>query len=112
MHLAWSQWTLVACVAASLILLAVGALRARSAVAKTLWRTTEVRSRIAALHVESGQKYIDRINADVARMPDLIERVNVALDIMNRSMNTLKLPEAIASLRTAAAAVKLLVSGR
>ena len=110
--LTWSQWTLVGCVIASCLLVLVGALRAKRAADVTKLRMTGVQSRVAAMNAAIASARVERINADIAKMPALVERAQVAIHIMNRSLAALKLPEAVAALRTAAAAVKLLASGR
>lgn len=96
----------------SLLLVAIGALYALAALQITQRRVANVLANVSALHLERGQHYLDRINDAAAKMPSLVERANAATAEMNGSFAELKLPEAIGSLRNAAAAVKLLVSGR
>ena len=111
MQLTWSQWTLVGCLIVSLLCVIVGVARAALAAAAAKARARVTQEHVDALDLQSAQKYVDRINADVASMPMLIERARASIDSMNGSLAALKLPEAVASLRAAAVAVKLLVSG-
>jgi hypothetical protein len=112
MNLTWPQWTLLGCVLASLLLMAIGAIRALGALAKTKVRARATQDLVNALDLPSASQNAARMNGAVAAMPALAQRANVAVASMNQAIQDLKLPEAMAALRAAATAVKLLFSGR
>lgn len=112
LSLTWSQWTLVGCVIASFILTLAGAVRGLVALSSIRPHLAAAQSRVAAIKASVVSARVDRISDDIANMPALIQRAQHAVDSMNRSLQALKLPDAVAALRSAAAAVKLLVSGR
>ncbi len=112
MHLTWPQWALLGCVVASLLLMAIGTIRALGALRKTQARAKGTQELVEALDLPSASRNAARVSGAISGMPLLVQRANVAVASMNRSMQELKLPEAMTALRAAAAAVKLLFSGR
>jgi hypothetical protein len=111
-HLTWPQGLLFGCIVASLLFLLSGALRVLDALKKTKAHAESARALIAALDLPSADRNIARMNAAISAMPALAQRAMSAVASMNQSIRDLKLPEAMAALRTAATAVKLLFSGR
>ena len=53
-----------------------------------------------------------RINTDLDQMLPLLARVKEAVASINASLQQLKMPRAVLALRTAGAAIRLLLSGR
>jgi hypothetical protein len=53
-----------------------------------------------------------RLQASIDAVPPLLARANVAIERVNLALNDLRLPQAIAALRGARLAIRLLVSGR
>lgn len=92
--------------------MAIGALRALAALKTTQAHAAQTQELVRALDFPSAERSVARINAAVAKMPLLADRANAAVASMNHSTSELKLPEAMSALRAAAAAVKLLFSGR
>jgi hypothetical protein len=103
---------LLGCVVASLLLMAIGSIRALGALKNTKARAQVTRELVEALDLPSANRNVARASAAIAAMQPLATRASVAVASMNQSIQDLKLPEAMAALRAAATAVKLLFSGR
>lgn len=113
MYWTWPTWVLVICVAASFACMVVGALRAALALARLAKHLDRTSNEVATL-VDA-----QRLESNLARMSNfangveaLVARSRCAVNDITASLAEFRLPEAVLAVRTARAAVRLLLSGR
>ena len=110
--MSWPAWVLVICAVLSVILIAYGALRAALAAKRVKDHTDRIKASPLATNAASAAVYGERINADLAQIDVLLARANAAISSINASIQQLRIPEAVAAVRTAGAAIRLLFNGR
>lgn len=86
----------------------VAALAAR----RTMRRLEEVQRSAIVADMKALETQAARINATLVKFSPLMQRANEAIARMNQGLRDLRLPQALAALRTAGAAIKLLLSFR
>ncbi|HET9030043.1 MAG TPA: hypothetical protein VFN49_07695 [Candidatus Aquilonibacter sp.] len=108
----WAVWVLLICAAVALVFVAYGAARAALAARVVKAHVDRVQSATVIADAAEAQVYAQRINDDLAQVEGLLARANAAIATINQGLHDLRIPEAIAALRTAGAAIRLLLSGR
>jgi hypothetical protein len=112
-RLTWPAWVFVICVVASLTCTVVGATIAAIAFARLAKHLDRTSSEAATLvDAQRVERNLARINNFANGIQPLIERSFAALGSLNAALTEMRLPEAMLALRTARAAVRLLISGR
>ena len=112
MTLAWPAWILVICAVIALVCVAYGALRAIAALRIVKKHSDALRASPLIARATGAQNDVNRIRADVVVIQSLVERSKYAIAEINQGFADLRIPQAVAAMRTANAAVRLLFSGR
>jgi hypothetical protein len=113
MQLSWPAWILVICAVASLVFVIAGvviALRANARFNRHVAATAAFAQSI--VDVERLNSVVRRLEADDISLALLADRVDAAGARINAALNDLRLPQAMLAVRTANAAIRLLLSGR
>ncbi len=110
--MSWPAWVLVVCAVAALICIAYGALRAVRALRVVKNHVDRMKTLPLLAEVKKAQVNANRINADMAAIDALLARANAAIRTINESIADLRIPEAVAAVRTAGAAITLLFNHR
>ncbi len=108
--MAWPAWVLVVCVVVALGFTAYGALRAIGAAGVVKKHVDSIKAQPLLADVAKAQRYSQRINEDMAAIEALLVRANSAIGTINDSIAVMRVPEAVAAVRTAGAAIRLLVN--
>jgi hypothetical protein len=107
-HYAWIFPATMAGVA--LVLIVIGAVPALSAAQALKKKGDALKAKAADPLVDPArmQRAMARINADIARLPALIDRSRAAMLTIQTGLRDLRMPQAITAIRLAAAAVAAL----
>ncbi|HET7813722.1 MAG TPA: hypothetical protein VFL13_05065 [Candidatus Baltobacteraceae bacterium] len=106
--MAWPAWVLVICVVVALVLMAYGALRAMTAARVVKNHVDRMKAQPLIGKLAKAQGDVQRINENVDAINALLVRANAAIRTMNDAIGEMRLPEAVAAIRTAGAAIRLL----
>lgn len=106
--MAWPAWVLVICLVAALVLMAYGALRAMSALRVVKNHAQQMKNQPLLLELPRANGYMQRIDDDVAAIDALLVRANAAIRTINDGVADMRIPEAVAAVRVAGAAIRLL----
>ena len=108
--MAWPAWVLVICVVAALVCMSYGAISALRALQVVKKHADRMKSPPLVAEVAKAQANVARINADMTAIEALLVRANAAVRSINEGIADLRIPEAIAAIRTAGAAIRLLLN--
>ena len=86
-----------------------GSVAAMLAAGRTARRLSELRAHSALIDAPALAARVERLNATLTHMPALLERAHAAIDRINTALRELRLPQAVAALRAAGAAIRLLL---
>ncbi len=103
-------WILGAGIILALIFTVAGAIVAGLAALRFKRRLQALKKAPLASYAPEAQAYLHRINADLEETKLLLENAKGALGRINESLRVLRMPEAILALRTAGAAIRLLLA--
>ena len=106
----WAPWVLVICAAGALVCVLYGVIRAAVAARTVKAHADRLKELPVLAQAAQADVYAQRINDDVAQIDGLLVRANLAIQSINASIQKMRIPEAIAALRTAGAAIRLLAS--
>ncbi|MBV8638643.1 MAG: hypothetical protein JO322_11210 [Candidatus Eremiobacteraeota bacterium] len=106
--MAWPAWVLVICVVLALVLIAYGAVRAMSAARIVKNHVERMKAQPLLAAFARAQSNMQQINEDVAALDALLVRANAAIRTMNDGIAEMRIPQAVAAVRTAGAAIRLL----
>lgn len=109
---AWPAWVLGICVVAALVCVAYGALRLMRAAGIVKKHVNRMKALPVIGEAAKAERNVQRINADMAAIDELLVRANAAIRSINESLAELRIPEAVAAVRTAGAAIHLLFNSR
>ena len=100
-------------VGAGVLFAIVGVIIAAVAAVRTKKRLDALKLRAETLvNVERAQVDAARLQRSLERAGPLLARAKAAIDEINTGLTELKLPQAVAALQTAGAAIRLLMNGR
>lgn len=105
-------WILAACIMLAIVLIVAGIIAAAIGGLRVKRHVEALKHSPVLGYPAEAQALAHRIEADLAQMQPLLERAKLAIDRINQSLQQLRLPEAAFALRTARAAIRLLISGR
>jgi hypothetical protein len=106
----WELWFYIACLVAALILAGAGAVRALSALSAVRRRAEEVVPHELIVSLTAAQHDGERLQRALSEMESLPGRAQAAVAQMRASLDALRLPQAVAAIRIAIVAVRLLVA--
>lgn len=112
MSAAWPAWVLWICVVAALLCMTYGGLRAMLAARVVKNHVDRMKALPIVAEVAKSEGYAARINADLAGIEELLVRANAAIRAINKGLAEMRIPEAIAAVRMAGAAIRLLFNSR
>lgn len=105
-------WILLACIALAIVLIVAGAVAAAISGLRVKRHADALKKSPILGYPAEAQALAHRIDADLAQMQPLLERAKIAIDTINRSLQQLRMPEAVLAVRTAGAAIRLLFPRR
>jgi hypothetical protein len=108
----WAVWVLVICAAVSFACLLYGVIRAALAARAVKQHVDRLKATPLADDAAKAAVYGRRIGAALPQIEALLVRANAAISTISDALKELRIPEAVAALRTAGAAIRLLFSGR
>jgi hypothetical protein len=108
----WPAWVLVICAVASLVCVLYGVVRAAMAARVVKAHADRLKTAPLVTDAARAQTYVARINEDMAGIQALLERAQAAIAQINRGLADLRIPEAVAAVRTAGLAIRLLLNHR
>ncbi len=106
----WALWFLIACVVIAVLLAGAGAVTAFRAARALRLHVDDVVPHELLVRLTAAQNDTERLVAAVAGFEALPSRANAALASMNASLRAMRLPQAVAALRLAGVAVRLLLA--
>ncbi len=102
-----------ACILVAVLLVIAGGVVALRAALHTKRRVEAIRDAAPGIvDVERAKADAERLRNAVDGIVPLLDRAKLAIDRINAGLRDLKLPQAIFALRTAGAAIRLLMNGR
>lgn len=106
--MAWPAWVLVICVVAALGLTAYGAVRALTAARAVKNHVDRMKAQPLVSKLARAKENMQRIDGNVTELEALLVRANAAVGTINDGIAEMRIPQAVAAVRTAGAAVRLL----
>lgn len=110
--MSWAAWVLVICAVVAFACVVAGVVRAAVAGLAVKKHADALKSLPIVAEVTGARVYGERINARLGQMSELLARANGAVQSINASLQEMRIPEAVAAVRTAGAAIRLLFAGR
>ena len=103
-------WILGACIVLAVVFTIAGIVAAALAGLRFKQRLDALKKTPLAHYIPEGQAYLHRIDTDLEQMKVLLETAKGAIDSINVALEALRMPQAILALRTARAAIRLLLA--
>lgn len=110
--MSWALWFLIACAVVAVLLAGTGGVMALRAASALRRRADDVVPHELLVRLNTAQNDAERLQAAVAGIEALPSRANAAMASMNASLRAMRLPQAVAALRLAGVAVRLLLAAR